>query len=87
METLMNEENKWDHRISTTVKEGPADCTRIDEVVAALKKKKRQKVPATEDIETQWILDLCNGIVKGGCISEDWKSSVIIPIYKGKGIQ
>jgi len=30
-------------------------------------------------------LDLCNGIVKEGCIPEDWKSSAILPIYKGKG--
>jgi len=26
-----------------------------------------------------------NGIVKQGCILEDFKSSVILPIYKGKG--
>jgi len=37
------------------------------------------------DTGTQWILDLCNGIVKEGCIPEDWKSSVVLPIYKGKG--
>jgi len=36
MEKLMNEENEWDHRISAGVKEGPADCIRIDEVAAAL---------------------------------------------------
>jgi len=30
-------------------------------------------------------LDLCNGIVKEGSIPEDWKSSVVLPIYKGKG--
>jgi len=30
---------------------------------------------ATGDIGTQWILDLCNGIVTEGCIPEDWKSS------------
>jgi len=54
MEKLMNEENDRDHRILTTVKEGPADCIRIDEV-------------AEGDIRTQWILDLCNGIVKEGC--------------------
>jgi len=30
-------------------------------------------------------LDLCNGIVKEGCIPDDWKSSLILPIYKGKG--
>jgi len=42
-------------------------------------------IQATEGIGTQWLLDLCNGIVKEGCISEDCKSSVILPIYKGKG--
>ena len=31
------------------------------------------------------LLDLCNGIVKEGSIPEDWKSSVVLPIYKGKG--
>ena len=39
----------------------------------------------TGDTGTQWILDLCNGIVKEGSIPEDWKSSVVLPIYKGKG--
>ena len=42
-------------------------------------------IQATGDIGTQWILDLCNGIVKEGSILEDWKSSVVLPIYKGKG--
>jgi len=46
MEKLMNEENEWDHRISTGVKEGPVDCIRIDEVAAALKKMKRHKAQA-----------------------------------------
>ena len=31
------------------------------------------------------ILDLRNGIVKEGCIPEDRKSSVVLPIYIGKG--
>ena len=30
-------------------------------------------------------MDLRNGIVKEGYIPEDWKSSVVLPIYKGKG--
>jgi len=61
-------------------------------VRAVLKKMKRHKTPglsglaaemiqATGDIGTQWLLDLCNGIV----IHEHWKSSVVLPIYKGKG--
>ena len=70
----MNKENEWDHKISAEVKEGPADCIRMAEVRAVLKKMKRHKTPgllglvaemiqATGDIGTQWILDLCNGIV------------------------
>ena len=42
MEKLTNEKNKWDHRISAGVKEGPAENIRIDEVAAALKNIKRQ---------------------------------------------
>jgi len=93
MEKLMNEENEWDHGISAEVKEGPADCIRIGEAAAAWKKMKGDKAPglsglsaemiqATEGIGTQWLLDLCNGIVKEGCIPEDWKSSVILPTYR-----
>jgi len=66
------------------------------EVRAVLKEMKRHKAPglfglvaemiqATGDIGIQWILDLCNGIVKEGSIPEDWKSSVVLQIYKGKG--
>jgi len=68
----------------------------MDEVRAALTDMKRHKAPglsglvtemiqATGDIGKQWIIDLCNGIVKEGSIPEDWKSSVVLPIYKDKG--
>jgi len=66
MEKLMNEENEWHHEISAEVKEGPADCVRIGEVIAALKNMKRHKAPglsglsaemiqATEGIGTQYL--------------------------------
>jgi len=60
---LMNEENEWDHRISATIKEGPADCIRIDEIAAELKKMKRHKPPrlsglVAEMIQTTGILEL-----------------------------
>jgi len=44
-------------------------------------------IKATGDIGTHWILDLCNGIVKEGCIPEDWKLSVVLQFMKGSGIQ
>ena len=37
------------------------------------------------EMTTYVICNLCNGIVKEGSIPEDWKSSVVLPIYKGKG--
>jgi len=76
MEKPMNEENEWDHRISAGVKEGPADCIRIDEIAVALKKIKRQSpriVRASSRNDTShrgyWhSVDI--EVVKEGCISE-----------------
>jgi len=42
-------------------------------------------IQARGNIGTPWILNSCNGIVKEGCIPEDWKSTVVLPNYKGKG--
>ena len=78
--------------VTTGIKEAPADCIGMAEVRAAMKKMKRHKAPglsglvaemiqATGDTGTQWLLDVSNGIVKEGCIPEDWKSSVVLPIY------
>ena len=55
MEKLMNEENEWDHKISAEAKEGPADCIRMDEVRAALKKMKRHKAPGLSGLVTEMI--------------------------------
>ena len=93
MKKLMNEDNERDHRKEATLKEGPADYITMDEVAAALQKMKRHKAPglvtemiqSTEDIGTQWISHLCHSIVKEGCIQENWKSSMLLPIYNGKG--
>jgi len=75
----MNEETEWDHGIEATVKEGSADCIRIDEVAAALKKMKRHKalclsglvaemIQSTGDIGTQWILDYVMELWKTGFV-------------------
>ena len=55
MEKLMNEANEWDHKISAEVKEGPADCIRMDEVRAALKKMKKHKAPGLSGLVTEMI--------------------------------
>ena len=37
------------------------------------------------DFGSRWITDLINNIVKEGCIPDDWRKSILVPVYKGKG--
>ena len=32
-----------------------------------------------------WLTDLINNIVKEGCIPDDWRKSMPVPVYNGKG--
>ena len=32
-----------------------------------------------------WIWRLCNMAFESGVMTEDWKSAMIVPLYKGKG--
>ena len=34
---------------------------------------------------SRWMTDLINNIVKEGCIPDDWRKSILVPVYKGKG--
>ena len=33
-----------------------------------------------------WIWRLCNMAFKSGIVSEDWKSALIVPLYKERGL-
>ena len=55
MEKVMNEENERDHRILARVKEGPADCIRISQVTAVLKKMEKQKAPGLLGLAAEMI--------------------------------
>ena len=33
----------------------------------------------------RWMTDLINNIVKEGCFPDDWRKSILVPVYKGKG--
>ena len=34
---------------------------------------------------SMWMTDLINNIVKEGCIPDDWRKSILDPMYTGKG--
>jgi len=96
MERLVGGENEWGRGMSAGVGEGPADCVGVDGVRAALKRMKKHGAPglsglvtemmrATGDAGAQWILDLCNGVVKEGSVPGDWRSGVVLPVCRGRG--
>ncbi len=37
------------------------------------------------EIVMRWVWIVCRLAWEGGSVSEDWKSVVIVPLYKGKG--
>jgi len=37
------------------------------------------------DISTGWLKDFFNKVLIGGKMPEDWRRSIIVPIFKGKG--
>jgi len=98
MEKLMNKENELDHRISAGVKEGPADCIRMDDVAAALKKMETQSTrfvrPSSRNdtIHRGHWNSMDIGFISWYCdrrlhLPEDWMYSVVLPVYKGRGMQ
>ena len=91
MEKLLNE-NTWDNEKV----EGPYELIRRDEILKALRMMKKGKAAgptgivseicmADEDCSVEWLTSLCNLIVAQGRIPDDWKSSILLPVLKGKG--
>ena len=40
---------------------------------------------AAGDQGIEWLCELCNAIIRQHKIPEDWKQSILLPIFKGKG--
>ena len=97
-EALFNEENLRNDmggiEIDTT--EGPLPCVTERDVRAALKKMKNNKATGPDQIPGEvWkvlgdegvriLKDVFNMVIKTGRMPEEWRKSILVPIYKGKG--
>jgi len=51
----MNEEKSWDHYTLCQIKEGPADCIRVEEVTKALERMKKHKAPGVSGLVTEML--------------------------------
>ena len=96
MEKIMNEENEWDRMVKTDVVEGPVEKVARSEIVEAIQSMKSGKATGTSGVSVEMIvasgeigvkvmMKLCQRVMDGRGMPDEWKTSVIVPIFKGKG--
>ena len=96
MEKIMNEENAWDHKMDAAMVEGQVEQVSCKEVREAIRKIKQGKAAGLSEVTTEMIvaggkiaeekmLQLCQQVLDGKGIPNEWKTSVVVPIFKGKG--
>ena len=95
-EKLFNVENKGEELIEMFKVEGPEKGIEVDEVREAMSGMKSDKAPGVSEVSIDmlraggeecliWILDLLKAVWDKEQIPEDWRKSLIVPIFKKKG--
>ena len=95
MEKLLNVENNWDGEVDCPEVIGPHCLISEEEVAATIKGLKIGKAAGPTGVVSEmmmaaggfgsrWMTDLINNIVKEGYIPDDWRKSILVPLYKGK---
>ena len=96
VEKIINEENEWDNIVETDVVEGLVEKVARNEIVEAMQKMKSGKatgpseisvgmIVASGEIGMKVMMEMCQRILDGREMPDEWKTSVIVPIFKGKG--
>ena len=92
----MNEENEWDHMVKTDVVEGPVEKVARNKIVEAIQRMKSGKATGPSEVSVEMIvasgeigvkvmMELCQRVMDGKEMLDEWKTSVIVPIFKEKG--
>ena len=96
MEKLLNVETDWDGEVDCPEVIVPR-CSISEEGVAASNKGLKigkaacptgvvsEMMKVAGGFGSRWMTDLINNIVKEGCIPDDRRKSIVVPVYKGKG--
>ena len=95
MEKIMNVENEWDQMAEADMVEGPVQEVTYEEVIKAMNKMKFGKAAGPSEINMDMIMasgkfgvgvlkKLCQRVLDGKGMPEEWKTSVVVPIFRGK---
>ena len=95
MGKIMNVENEWDQMVEVNMIEGPVEGVTDEEVMAAMNKMKLEKAAGPSEVNMDMIIasgtfgvgvmkKLCRRVLDGEGMPEEWKASVVVPIFKGK---
>ena len=95
MEKIMNVENEWDQMAKADMVEGPVEEVTYEEVIKATNKMKLGKAAGPSEVNIDMIMasgkfgvgvlkKLYQGVLDGKGMPEEWKTSVVVPIFKGK---
>ena len=89
-------ENEWDQMVEADMVEGPVEGITDVEVMEAINKMKLGKVARPSEVNMDMIIasgkfgvgvimKLCQRVLDGKGMPEEWKTNVVVPIFKGKG--
>ena len=87
-EKIMNEENEWERMMETDLVEGPVEKVVHDEIVEAMQKMKSGKATGPSEVSVEMIvasgeigvkvmMELCQHVLDGRGMPDEWKTSVI----------
>ena len=84
------------HMVETDVVEGSVEKVARNESVEAMQRMKSEKATGPSEVSVEMMdasckigvkvmMELCQRVLDGRGIADEWKTSVIVPIFKGKG--
>ena len=96
MEEIMNKENDWDHVTKDSMREGHIKNVAREKMAIAIKVVKPGKaagpseecakmISASGEIGVSVMVELCQHVLDGKGMPDEWQTSVLVPIFKGKG--
>ena len=96
MEKIMDEENEWDHMVETDLVEGPLEKVPRNEIVETMQKMESGKATEPSEVSVEMIvasgeigvkvmMELCQSVLDSREKPDEWKTNVIVPIFKEKG--